>query len=116
MDGLPVYLVLERNAVISADLADTLRAIAPCKVIRESEPRRVPQALSGVTSLEAALLDVSYERAVETGLEKLLAPLGGRKILTAGHGTGKSSRYEGWIVLERPFTDRMLLDVLRHRI
>jgi len=110
---LPVYLVLERDALISADLAASLRAMGPCRVIHAEDADGICPALKGETRLDAAFLEMTLTTFIERGLDRVLSALGARAIFTIGEDDEHTVRSRGFEMLIRPFSERMIWDSLK---
>ena len=113
-DLQPVYLVLERDALISADLAASLHALGPCRVINVTNPDCIGRALEGEERLDAAFLEMTYASFVERGLEDKLSAYGARAIFTVGEDDELAVRAKGWGMLVRPFNEQMIWDSLSY--
>lgn len=111
----PVYLVLERNALIAEDIAGSLRAAGPCAIIRVASTGEIAERLSADTRIEAAFLELNYAQVVETGLADTLMRSGTQIILTAGEDDQDRVHSVGWNMLLRPFTDEMIRHAIRPR-
>lgn len=104
----PVFLVLERDALIATDIAGALAMQGPCEVVQVTHPAEIPARLNGIAHVSAALVEMRYAEFLESGLPELLGSLGARIILTAGEVDREKIAERGWFLLVRPFTDTML--------
>ncbi|RAP41183.1 hypothetical protein BYZ73_10900 [Rhodovulum viride] len=107
----PTYVVLERDALISADLIQAIESLGPCRVMHFSSIEQVTPALEDVGAVDAAFLEMRVDDALSSGLAAHLAKHGARLVLTLGEDVERVMG-EGWRLLLRPFTERMVHDAL----
>jgi len=107
----PIYVVLENDALVAADLIQALEARGACSVLHFSCPSEIRPALGRVGRVEAAFLEMGCDEAVSTGLAEALAARGARLVLTRGEDSERVTAH-GWTLLPRPFTERMVHDLL----
>lgn len=112
-DGAPVFLVLEKDALIAEDIAGSLQSFEDCRVIHVKAPEEIPERLSAEPRLDAAFLEMRFDRVIETELWRPLSDRGARIILTVGEDDQAHVRQKGWGMLVRPFTDQMIRETLR---
>lgn len=110
----PTYLVLERNALISADLIQALDSRGPCRVMHFTAPEEVAPGLNGIGSVQAAFLEMRFDEAKDSTLAAELARYGARLVLTLREDVERVVN-EGWQLLLRPFTEQMVHDALGQR-
>lgn len=108
----PVFLVLERDALIAEDIAGSLHAIGPCRTIRVATPAEISPHLGAGERISAAFLEMRLAEMEASGLHRRLAARGARIILTIGEDDAAQVRARGWGMLVRPFTDAMIREVL----
>jgi hypothetical protein len=104
----PVYLVLESDPLVAEDITGSLQAIGPCRVIRVPTAEDIPTNLRDVHDVSAAFLDVRYAKVREAGLDEMLMSHGARIVLTVGEDDRAEALANGWGMLVRPFTDKMI--------
>ncbi len=107
----PTYVVLERDALISADLIQAIESLGPCRVMHFSSVDEMASGLEGVGSVNAAFLELRLDEALASGLATNLGKLGARLVLTLGEDVERVMS-AGCRLLLRPFTERMVLDAL----
>lgn len=110
--ALPVFLVLDSNALIAEDIAGSLTAIGPCRTIHITRASQAEARLAGERGVSAAFLEMPYADLRGTGLERDLTACGARIILTMDEDDEPLARSAGWGMLVRPFTEQMIRDVL----
>lgn len=108
-----VFLILEDDAVIAADIEGSLRSAGECRVIRVSHQRDIAPSLMDEARITAAILGIPYASVVESGVHHDLASRGARIVLTVGEEDEAQVRKCGWGMLVRPFTDQMILHAIR---
>lgn len=104
----PVYLVLESDPFVAEDIVASLHAIGPCRVIRASEEGIVREMLRAESGIEVAFLDVTFARVLQEKLDVLLSAHGARIVLTVGEADRDRAIAQGWGILIRPFSERMI--------
>jgi len=109
--GEPTYIVLERDALISADLIQAIESRGPCRVFHFSSLSEMGGALNRLERVEAAFLEMRYDDAVQSGLSGELLRHGARLVLTLGEDVERVVG-AGWNLLMRPFTERMVHQTL----
>lgn len=109
--GEPVYLVLERDALISADLIGAIEARGPCPVLHVTSPDEARAALDGAHAPRAAFLEMRIDEALNSTLAADLARHGAQLVLTLGEDVDRVMA-EGWSLPLRPFTERMVHETL----
>lgn len=107
----PVFFVLEKDALVSSDLIQALQARGPCRVLHVARPEEAKGALDGVGRVDAAFLAMGFDDAMQSGLTGALRQLGARMVLTMGEDSQRVLDH-GWHLLLRPFTERMVHDML----
>lgn len=111
--GAPVFLVLEKDALIAEDIAGSLKSFEECRVILVKAPDEILAHLSAEPRLDAAFLEMRLAQVMETGLGRHLSDRGAHIILTVGEDDQDITREKGWGMLVRPFTDQMVRETLR---
>ncbi|WP_306151770.1 hypothetical protein [Roseovarius sp. MMSF_3281] len=104
----PVFLVLERDILIAEDIVASLKDIGPCQTVHVSDPQALIEHLSDYTRISAAFLEMRFDQMVELGLDRRLADMGARVVLTIGEDDESLALAHGWSMLVRPFTDEMI--------
>lgn len=112
-EGLPVFLVLEREALIADDIIGSLRDIGPCRIIHVDQPEDIEPGLQGEDQLAAAFLELRHDAVRAHGLDERLSALGAWIILTVGEDDQPIVQALGWGMLVRPFSDQMIRDLIR---
>lgn len=110
--GRPVFLVLEKNPIIAADIIGTLEEAGPCHTIHIISPDGILEVIMHRPSMDAAILEMSPGDLVGSEIEASLARCGAQIVLTRGEQDQTIAEKRGWHLLARPFTDQMLKDVL----
>ncbi|MHA7828142.1 MAG: hypothetical protein ACX93P_11355 [Roseovarius sp.] len=113
--ALPVYIVLESNALIAEDIIGSLRATGPCRVIRVERPEMLAPSLHTEPAVTAAFLEMPYRELMQSDLHQSLADSGARIILTIGEDDESVVLQQGWGMLVRPFTEQMIREALTPR-
>ncbi|WP_146193090.1 hypothetical protein [Maritimibacter sp. 55A14] len=108
-DGIPVFLVVERDSLIATDLIETIRAMGRCRVIHFRTLAELQGALPTLERITTAVLEARRETLVAMGLDQQLGMRGARVVLTIGDDD--VSDY-GWRVLKRPFSEKMIRESL----
>lgn len=108
---IPVFFVLEQDALVSSDLIQALQARGPCRVLHVARPEEAAGALDGVRRVDAAFLAMRFDDARQSGLTGALGLLGARMVLTMGEDSDRVLDH-GWHLLLRPFTERMVHETL----
>ena len=108
----PIYLVLEKDLLVSSDLAGALMACPGAQVICAKHPGDIEQALRDVERLEAAFLELPVSQFLKMSLDKLMKRLGAHVIFTVGEDDEAMARQRGWGMLVRPFSDEMVYAAL----
>lgn len=104
----PVYLVLERDPFVAEDIAASIQALGPCRVIRVRSEAGIRDILEEEDDVRAAFLDVKYAQVRKAKLDELLKRHGAQIILTVGEDDEDQATDLGWGMLIRPFTERMI--------
>lgn len=107
----PTYVVLEHDVLISADLIQAIESRGPCRVVHAASASEMGDALSRLDRVDAAFLELRFDEAVASSLSAELARHGARLILTLGEDVERVVA-QGWNLLLRPFTERMVHDTL----
>ena len=108
----PVFLLLEKNTLIAADMIGTLEDEGPCRIIHVTSPKHISGAMRGVPQLDVAFLELRVDRLAHSNLVTELNRRGAHIVLTRGETDQEKARAAGWGMLIRPFTDQMLRDAL----
>lgn len=108
----PVFLVLEKNPLVAADMIGTLTAEGPCHIIHETSPKDVRGALRDVTRLDVAFLELDVDGLRQSTLAAEINRRGAHIVLTRGEDGYQAAQAAGWGMLIRPFTDQMLRSCL----
>ena len=108
----PVYLVLEKNTLVAADMIGTLKAEGPCRIIHETGAEAVSGALRDVTRLHVAFLEMDVDGLRHSTLAAEISRRGAHIVLTRGEDGHQAAQAAGWGMLIRPFTDQMLRNCL----
>ena len=108
----PIYAVVDRDAVISMDLVETLREAGPCKVYQYDSIADFRADLARYERLTAAFLETGYDGITREGLDRSLERLGARIVMTAGEADAPRVADRGWKHLVRPFTGEMVRESL----
>jgi len=109
---IPVFLVLERDALIAEDIMGSLADMGPCRTIHVSDASEITPHLSAEPSVSAVFLEMRLTQVLELGLDRRLAEHGAHVILTVGEDDAAHAHALGWGMLVRPFTDEMLRETL----
>nr|WP_125408559.1 hypothetical protein [Rhodovulum robiginosum] len=107
----PTYLVLERDALISADLIQAIESRGPCRVVHYASVDEIGPELHKIRPVDAAFLEMRYDEAINSTLSTQLARDGARMVLTMGEDVERIAG-TGWRLLLRPFTDEMVHQAL----
>ena len=107
-----VYLVMERDTLVAADLSGALQSYAPSRVITTRTPEAVDDLLHSFDRLDAAFVDIPVEEFLGSSLQTLLEQLDTRVIFTVGEDKADIVSEHGWHLLVRPFTDEMIRKVM----
>jgi len=107
----PVYLVLERDALISADLIQAIESRGPCRIMHCATASEIEPALNTVGKVEAAFLELRIDDLQDSALACALAHHGARLVLTLGEDVERVVS-QGWQLLLRPFTESMVHEAL----
>ncbi len=113
MNGHPVFLLLEKNPIIAADMIGTLEACCECHVIHVVAAGEIADALSRTPTLAAAFLEMSFPELDGSDLHVSLNHSGARIVLTQGEVHEAEVQQRGWHMLVRPFSDEMVRDILK---
>lgn len=108
----PIYLLLEENLIIASDIVAVLEAAEACHVIHLTTSDQIIDALAHTPRLTAAILEMNPSDLVGSDIETALKHHGARVVLTRGDSTDPEVEERGWMMLLRPFTDNMLLELL----
>ena len=111
--AMRVFVVLESNPLIAADLIGTLEAAFACRVIHASSPAHIPEALGDIRAVSAAFLEMRAEDVTDSGLGRFLRARGAQLVLTRGDPAIGDAQPRDVTLLARPFTDTMVLDALK---
>jgi hypothetical protein len=109
---IPVFLVLERDALIAEDIMGSLADMGPCRTIHVSDASEITPHLSAEPAVSAVFLEMRLTQVLELGLDRRLAEHGAHVILTIGEDDAAHAHALGWGMLVRPFTDEMLREAL----
>ena len=117
--AMRVYLVLESNPLIAADLIGTLEAAFTCRVVHARSAARIPEALADIRAVTAAFLEMRAEELDQSGMGRFLRARGAQLILTCDEPEGDDAplappQPERVTLLARPFTDTMVLASLEN--
>ena len=99
-----IYLVLEPDVVVAADLSDTILAGDP-----RAEVHVVPDidaagaALDGLPPVEAAILNARIADLRTSGLAERVEGAGGMIVVLSGLETEEDRALSGWQFVRRPF-------------
>ncbi|WP_454274750.1 hypothetical protein [Roseovarius sp. MBR-154] len=110
--AVPVFLVMERDALIAEDIIGSLADMGPCRTIHVSDATEITPLLSAEQRISAAFLEMRLEQVTALGLDRRLAEHGAHVILTIGEDDADHAQALGWGMLVRPFTDEMLREAL----
>ena len=113
MNGHPVFLLLEKNPIIAADMMGTLKACCDCHVVHVVTSDEMAEALSWIPALTAAFPEMSFPKLDGSELHVALNQSGARIVLTQGEMHEDEVRQRGWHMLVRPFSDEMVRDILK---
>ncbi|UXX84107.1 hypothetical protein [Roseovarius pelagicus] len=108
-----VYVVLESNPIIAADLIGTLETTFACRVIHAKSLLQLSEELSDTDCIDAAFLELGEEELIQSGLDRFLRSRGAGLILTRGEQPSDGTQPVGATILVRPFTEAMILDALK---
>lgn len=108
----PVFLVMERDALIAEDIMGSLADMGACRTIHVSDSSEIAPHLSAEPRVSAVFLEMRLAQVQEMGLDRRLAAHGARVILTVGEDDADDAKALGWGMLVRPFTDDMVRDAL----
>lgn len=67
-----VFLVLESDPLIAANLVATLLSAFPCHVVHVTSPGQIAENLTNVNSIAAAFPELRYVEAIKSGVSGLL--------------------------------------------
>ncbi|WP_080457063.1 hypothetical protein [Roseovarius sp. A-2] len=109
---IPVFLVLERDALIAEDIMGSLADMGPCRTIHVRDASEITPHLSAEPRVSAVFLEMPLTQVVVLGLDRRLAEHGAHVILTIGEDDAEHVQALGWGMLVRPFTDEMLREAL----
>ncbi len=109
----PVFLVLERDLLIAADIVGSLQMMGPCRAIEVRDAAEARETLAIEPRITAAFLALHFEQVLEAGLDEQLRRRGAHVVLTVGDIAEPAPLARGWSVLLRPFTDQMVRDKAR---
>lgn len=114
-DHRPEVLVIEANAIVAVDIAETVALHMPqARISRVSSPEA---ALARLTLADLppdlVLVGVSAERMARSGLGEVLRARSMRVVLIGDQTLEAEAPPQGWLRLDKPFTTDMLEAVLR---
>lgn len=104
----PLYLLLEQDPVIAADMTGALNEHGECHVVHLTCAGEVNEALRRAPCFDIAFLEITLPEILEAGLEVLLRRAVLSTVLTRGEEHQDQIVARGWHLLCRPFTDQML--------
>ncbi len=113
MNDQPVFLLLEKNPVIAADMIGTLEACCDCRVIHVATLDEINHALAQTPTVAAAFLEMNFRELEASDLPMALNQSGARIVLTQGEAHEAEVERRGWHMLVRPFSDQMVRDMLQ---
>jgi hypothetical protein len=100
----PVYLVLEPDMVVAADLSDAIAADDPgAEVHVASGIEAAGAALDGLPPVEAAILNASIADLRSSGLADRVEAAGGAVVVLSGAEAEADKAATGWQFVQRPF-------------
>lgn len=108
----PVFLIVEENPIIAADIIGMLDACGPCTTLQAEHPHDVLEVVANQPIVDVAILQMTPNDLIDSDAEASLAKSGAEIILTLGEQDEATAQARGWHILARPFTDQMLRDVL----
>lgn len=113
MNDQPVFLLLEKNPIIAADMIGTLEACCDCHVVHVAMADEIDNALAQTPAVAAAFLEMNFRDLEASDLPMALNQSGARIVLTQGEAHEAEVQRRGWHMLVRPFSDEMVRDMLQ---
>ena len=99
-----IYLVLEPDMVVAADLSDAIAAGDPrAEVHVAPDIDAAGDALDDLPPVEAAILNASIADLRASGLAERVEGAGGMVVVLSGRETEEDKACSGWQFVRRPF-------------
>lgn len=110
--GRPVFVVLESNPIIAADIVSILELSCECRVVHVSDVDSLLEAMLSIPRLTAAFLEIGVTELSGSAIEDALLHHRASVVLTRGESLRSEAQERGWYMLVRPFTEQMVKDIL----
>lgn len=112
----PVFIVVERNPVVSSDLVEILSDYDADAVIHvASTPQEAIACLAGLGELCLVLVSMKTEKVAATGLQEAAIAHGGRIVVLDGDETRaerEAGTARGWFFVSKPFSTQAIHGVI----
>ena len=106
-------LVVEDEALVRLMLADMLAELGH-EVVAEAARLHAAVRLAGEADYDLAFLDLNLGSGITYEVADIVLRRGKAVVLSTGYGgAGLGARYEGCVVLQKPFTREAMLGAIR---
>ncbi len=106
----PIYLILEKDVVVAADLVETIHAREPRAEVHVAASCAAAGALlDGLPPVGTAILNAALDETVGSGLAERIESAGGVIVALIGREEDAAPARARWTVVRRPYSSDELL-------
>lgn len=111
---LDIFVVVDRNFLVSADLEEALLGLGPrSRVMTYAMVEPARGAVESISALSAAFVGLPFREMRSDPLIEMVQERGGRVIFVGGESSAPPEEAEGFYFLRRPITPEAVRRVLR---